>query len=176
MGYPLDVASKWAKAIVAELKPFCQRIEVAGSIRRRCAQVNDVDLVAIPSDVDALVARLRRKAAMWTGGADIVSVTLDSGLQIDCFLAKPETRDLLDTEPSNWGSIMLCRTGSRFFNMAFAERCRMRGLHWNPQLGIFRNGVRMASVTEEDLFHWAGLKVVPPEKRDAEAVDSFALK
>lgn len=37
-----------ALPIVEELRPFCQRIEMAGSIRRKCEFVNDIEIVAIP--------------------------------------------------------------------------------------------------------------------------------
>lgn len=38
-----------AQALRDELRSACSRIEIAGSIRRRCPWVNDIELVAIPS-------------------------------------------------------------------------------------------------------------------------------
>lgn len=46
MDFP--TALKYAGHIVAWLHPFCVRIEVAGSVRRRRPWCNDIDLVVIP--------------------------------------------------------------------------------------------------------------------------------
>ena len=45
---PLPDAERIAAAIVADLAPFCDRIQVAGSVRRRKEFVGDIELVAIP--------------------------------------------------------------------------------------------------------------------------------
>jgi DNA polymerase/3'-5' exonuclease PolX len=45
---PLPEAERVAAAIVADLAPFCARIQVAGSVRRRKEVVGDIELVAIP--------------------------------------------------------------------------------------------------------------------------------
>ena len=37
-----------ARALVAELEPYTERLEVAGSVRRAKAEVKDIELVAIP--------------------------------------------------------------------------------------------------------------------------------
>ena len=36
-----------AKKIVKEIKPFCSRIEIAGSIRRKKSNPGDIDIVLI---------------------------------------------------------------------------------------------------------------------------------
>ena len=45
---PLAEARAFAEEIVLDLRPFCDRIEIAGSIRRGEPHVGDVDLVVIP--------------------------------------------------------------------------------------------------------------------------------
>lgn len=42
---PLAVAAAIAAALVAELTPYCERIEVAGSVRRGKAQVGDLEVL-----------------------------------------------------------------------------------------------------------------------------------
>lgn len=44
----LEIAEPIAVAIMRQLAPFCERIEIAGSIRRRVDYVHDVELVVIP--------------------------------------------------------------------------------------------------------------------------------
>lgn len=45
---PLGTAEHAARTIIGHLAPHCHRIEVAGSIRRRCRTVGDIELLAIP--------------------------------------------------------------------------------------------------------------------------------
>lgn len=44
----LDIAAGLAARIADGLAPVCERIEIAGSIRRRCPTVGDIEVVAIP--------------------------------------------------------------------------------------------------------------------------------
>ena len=46
--FPLRLGIMAAERLRAELGPYCERIEIAGSIRRGKAQVGDIELVAIP--------------------------------------------------------------------------------------------------------------------------------
>ncbi len=45
---PLAEGEAIASALVADLEPYCARIQVAGSIRRRKEMVGDIEIVAIP--------------------------------------------------------------------------------------------------------------------------------
>ena len=47
-GMTLEYARDLAEALVALLEPACERIEIAGSIRRRKPNPNDVEVVAVP--------------------------------------------------------------------------------------------------------------------------------
>ena len=44
----LPVAADLATPVAADLAPVCERIEIVGSIRRRRADVGDIEIVAIP--------------------------------------------------------------------------------------------------------------------------------
>ncbi len=45
---PLALARKAAQKLLAQLEPHCERIEIAGSIRREKEEIGDIELVAIP--------------------------------------------------------------------------------------------------------------------------------
>lgn len=45
---PLDIAQEAAQALREKLAPYCERIEIAGSIRRQRSDCKDIELVAIP--------------------------------------------------------------------------------------------------------------------------------
>src|SRR5271170_871003 len=47
--FPAEVARAVARKIVEELRPVCDRIEIAGSLRRGNPAVHDIDLVLVPN-------------------------------------------------------------------------------------------------------------------------------
>lgn len=44
----LDYAKQIAEALIEELRPYCERISIAGSIRRGKQEVKDIEIVAVP--------------------------------------------------------------------------------------------------------------------------------
>ena len=167
MKLQIGKAQKYAALIAAELAPFCHRIEVAGSVRRGCDYVGDIDLVAIPKDMQGLRARLTRNCITECVGDENLRVVTSIGVQIDLFLARGAGRDLLNQIPSTWGSVMLCRTGSVKHNIWFIQQAQRKNLTWRVQRGLYTpEGECVASETEEAMFAAVGLKYVPPERRN----------
>jgi DNA polymerase (family 10) len=159
----------WAIAdrIKAELLPFCEKLEVAGSLRRAREHVNDIDLVVLPKDAAGLRARVALRTMPITDGPANLMVRLRSGLQLDIFFAHGGTRDLLDAQPSNWGSVLLCRTGSKEHNIFLAQRAQELGLKWETMRGIVNaEGKILAGATEESIFEALNMDWVPPVLRE----------
>jgi DNA polymerase (family 10) len=176
MTLPLATAEKIARKIVAELTPFCDQIEIAGSIRRRRPNVNDIDLVVLPKPPYALALRERCKRnaiQVQTDGEMNLIVTLPyppagaEGLQLDIFIATHPVGDFFQQTSTNFGTLLVCRTGSRQHNVKLASRAHQLGLHWNPYQGLYDgHGVCVARATEEDIFRALRLDFVPPEGRE----------
>lgn len=171
---PLARAERWAAEIAGQLRAYCARLEIAGSIRRRRPTVNDIDLVCQPrvGQRAALFARCREKAqkVLLDGRINLV-VVLTSGLQIDLFIAADRDLDWFDdappqNRPDNFGSVLLCRTGSKGFNVWLADRARGLGLHWHPYRGIMRHDGVLAAASEADIFAALDLPFIPPERRE----------
>lgn len=164
---PLAQARRLAEEkILPALRPFCQRIEIAGSIRRCKPEVGDIDLVALPSDREALIERFTRGKNVIEQGAMNITIRLANQLEIGLYLARGEVRDLFEPAvPGNYGSLLLCRTGSRFFNMKIADRARDLNLHWNPYKGITKHGRVIAAAEEADIFQALQMDFIPPENR-----------
>jgi DNA polymerase (family 10) len=176
---PLAKARRYAEQIAAALQPFCTRLEIAGSIRRERPYCGDIDIVAEPRDEAALRARILDGKEVVQNGPQNIHVRLTTGLEIQVFLARPETKDLLDTKPSNWGSLLLLRTGSREHNIFLTQTARANCMHWKVYEGLFwaspsprgegRGEGLIASATEEEIFAALHLKYVPPQKREIAA-------
>lgn len=167
---PLARARKIAEHVAAALQPFCNRIEIAGSIRRGRPDCGDIDLVIEARDREGLIDRVKQSCTFKTEGAQNCIAVMRDGVQLDFFFARGATKDLFSTSPSNWGTILLCRTGSPAHNIYLVERAKARGLIWNPYRGVVRGGSLtgdvIASETEEEIFKALELEFVRPEDRE----------
>ena len=138
------------------LRPHFERIEVAGSVRRRKPYVNDVDLVAIPGLV-APDAVLRMLFKVGRSGAKLGMFEF-KGIDFDVYYAAPQT----------WGTLLLIRTGSKEHNIRLCNKALARGwkLKANGE-GLFNSGgTRVAGDTEESIFRALGLPYKEPWERD----------
>jgi len=168
MSLSLSQADKLAAKIVAELKPFCERIEIAGSIRRRRPLVNDVDIVVLPlaGQVNALRERVLRKTDPISDGKEIILTCLANGVQLDLWIAQRPYKDLLTQTPTNFGVLFLTRTGSKEHNIFLCQRAESLGRRLNPHYGVYEHRRLLASETEEEIFAALKLEFVPPERRE----------
>jgi DNA polymerase (family X) len=143
-------------------------VEVAGSFRRKCQMVADLDLVATCSkdsemmdlftqyeDVERVISRGRTRS----------SVTLHSGLQVD----------LRIVPPSSYGAALLYFTGSKSHNIAIRRLGQKKGLKIN-EYGVFRGNRQVAGKTEEDVYHSIELPYIAAELREDRGEIEAALE
>lgn len=158
--YQLDVASSLANAIVARLKPYCSRIEVAGSIRRKKSRVHDIDIVLIPSDPWNLLQEVNRLA--WP------NIKSRSGSKITSFTYNGIPVDLYFADEKSWVTLFLIRTGSAEFNIWLCSLAKRKGwkLHADGG-GLYDDrGCRYAAESEEAIMNALGLRYFPPQYRE----------
>lgn len=166
-------ARECADRLAIWLSSFCERVEIAGSIRRQKAEVSDIDLVAIPrievekdmfgapvKSINVTWREIDRRATadgwqMLRAGAEIVSWT-HRGIQVDVFF----------TEPQYWGSMLLCKTGSKEHNIWLANYAIAQGGKWHPNHGLYLRNRRISD-TEEAIYDALRIAYIPPEKREA---------
>jgi len=154
----LEEIEKIAEKYVDILKPYCERIEIAGSIRRRKEFPSDIEIVAQVKDRDGFA----KKVEEWEGirGSPYGKYTqrlVEEGVKLDIFI----TAD----DGSNYGNIMTIRTGSANFSHALMIRARRCGLkHKNGYLWL--DGVRMECYDEKQFFKLLGMEWVSPDRRN----------
>jgi len=157
----LERAQKIADAVVKRLSPYCTKIEVAGSIRRRKAIVHDIDIVLIPSDAWNLEGEVLALASPFhpkMSGEKLKRFDFN-GAQIDLYYATPQT----------WATLLLIRTGSKENNIRLCSRAKgYFGWHLAASGdGLFdENGMRIAGDTEISIYNALGLPFQRPEERN----------
>ena len=152
----LEKAKVIASAVVKALEPYCDEIEIAGSIRRQKPIVNDIDLVLIARDRWNLDAALMRMGKYKMKGMKIARVEMDS-IPLDIYFADEAT----------WATLLLIRTGSKENNIRL---CRWaKGIGWHLAAsgdGLFNEtGERIAGDTEISIYNALGLPFQRPEER-----------
>jgi DNA polymerase (family 10) len=153
----LDRAEKTASEIIKRLAPYCKKIEVAGSIRRRRPRVHDIDIILIPGDPWGLFGELPKIGAVRMSGGKLSRVMIGA-IQVDFYFATEET----------WATLLLIRTGSIENNIRLCSRAKDRGwtLHADGS-GLFNQaGERIAGDTELSIYLSLELPYQKPEDRN----------
>lgn len=118
---PFKTMMEAARLLVAKLQPACERIEIAGSLRRQRPLVSDIELVAIPKPILNLIG----EPTEWTevdNLLDTLPVTFTKrGRKYQQFWFDgsilPFYVDLfLQPDPATWPVNFLLRTGSSEFS------------------------------------------------------------
>lgn len=163
----LSEAERSVEPLLAWLReiPDLERLEVAGSYRRRCETVGDIDLVAISPRPVAVMERFRAYGQIekiLMAGDTRSTVVLGSGLQVD----------LRAVPPDCYGAALVYFTGSKEHNVKLRRRAVERGLRIS-EYGVFRLGKDeegkeecIAGREEADVYATVGLPWIPPEMRE----------
>lgn len=185
--FPRAAALAVAKELCEALKPVTVRLIVAGSLRRRKAEVGDVEILFVPivasyktglfledrqavSLADECLAGMvragilaRRKnvngSEMW-GAQNKLALHVASGIPVDLFAATEE----------NWFNYLVCRTGPGESNIRLASAAQAMGWKWNPYgVGFSRaSGLgcdTRAMGSEREVFEFVGLPCREPWER-----------
>ena len=156
----LLAAREAADVVLWHLTPYCDRIEIAGSVRRRKPDVGDIEVVAIPKTVEdrdlfwngdrvrsPMFAReVRILGEIRKGVPEVgryIQIWLDpEKIQLDLFLATPD----------NWGLILAIRTGSARYSrppsqwmLAAAGSSSGASFATGPTMTMVQSGLRAAT-------------------------------
>lgn len=189
---PLAEMEAIALALVEELRPYCERCEIAGSIRRKKAEVGDVELVCVPrrrlitppgellpAMADLLTSycfgqmepsgpwlHRRDKNGRSAFGERFKRVLINGNAARLPWVAA----DIFSViEPAQWGVVFAIRTGPADFSRKLVTQRYKGGWLANKlrvEDGAVWDGDRIVPCpTEEDFFRCCDRPWVAPEER-----------
>lgn len=178
----LDEARKLAERMVREMTPYCERVEIAGSIRREKPEVKDIEICVIPkweerpgSDLFGTPEKFNLLHE-WADKQMFVRWIKPGVPDVQPWWVKPDGKywrgifpngiklDLFIAAPENFGAIYLIRTGSADFSEGVVTHAKRIGKRC--QSGYFTvDGEPVPTPTEESVFELLNLRYVEPSKR-----------
>jgi len=182
--WPLLQASTIAQDMMDLLETSCERLAVAGSIRRRKPDVGDCELLAIPRlgqatdlwgkginplervslldyrvvqliKMGVLAYRLDVRGRKTFGPLNKLLMHMASGIPVDLF----------STTAQHWGMALLVRTGPKEFNVRVMSRFKELGMAGHAYGGVTVNQAEAPCPNEVDVFNLLGWQFIPPERR-----------
>jgi DNA polymerase (family 10) len=138
--------------------PALLHVGYAGSIRRACPTVGDLDLVAAAQEPAAALDA-------FAGLPHIATIETRTERRIDARLHNGKGCSLFVADPDAWGAALAMWTGSG----AHRERLRQLAAELGMTLdenGLSRGSLRVPTPTEADLYRALGLSYIEPELRE----------
>lgn len=179
--YPYAVALNVAQALVTVLEPFCERIVIAGSLRRQKPDVGDIELLMIgktatrqvdllsTEEYDISAAEIERlvgqgilskrpnKNGIFTWGKENkLAIHVKTGIPVDLFA----------TDLARWWNALVVRTGPKDSNLLITTTAQRKGYRFEAYGSGFltRDGYH-TTTSERDVFEFIGLPYLEPKDR-----------
>lgn len=182
--FKIEQAYQVATDLCASLNPYCTKVKIVGSIRRKKKWVGDIELLIIPSfdiipnslelfptkvniteqTVQKLrlngTLELRKKKNGTTADGSWVKLLkhVETSIPVDLFFATQQT----------WISALVCRTGGKDNNEELASRAKSLGYRWEmngPGFKELNTGKIIQVKQEQDIYQFLGLPYLRPELR-----------
>jgi len=168
----LGASMDLAESFIAELAGLEQvaRVTYAGSLRRMCETIGDLDLLVASDDSEPIMRHftsLPMVAQVLAHGDTKSSIVTSSGVQVDLRVVKPEV----------WGAALQYFTGSKAHNVKVREMAVRKGLKLS-EYGLFeaKSGKLVVAETEEEVYERLGLPWMPATLREDRGEVDAALR
>ena len=159
-----------AKEIYQKLENLkeVEKVDMAGSLRRRQETIGDVDFLVIsenPKKVMDFFVSLPGVIKVWGKGMTKASVRMSNGFDMD-----------IRVVPKNsYGAALQYFTGSKDHNIVVRKIAMEKGLKLS-EYGLFRGSKMIAGKTEEEIYKALGMNWISPEMRENRGEIEAALK
>ncbi len=168
----LEKARAIAESLKDLLEPACEKVAIAGSIRRQKPEVKDIELLAVLKyfaggdmldakiqtliQLEVLGYRLNKLGRRIYGPQNKLMVHLPSGMAVDIFSTNEEC----------WPVALVVRTGGKSSNIQVATAALRKGWRWHAYgSGFTTPSGEVACRSERDVFEFVGLPYLEPWER-----------
>ena len=192
--YPLTVAQKIAVDICYRLQPYCDKINIAGSVRRKKSEVKDIEIICVPKkeilkdmfgwDECVIVNLQFQKEAEQLGevvkgksDGKYMQIKLPQGINLDLFM--PDDFDYyrqyaIRTGSADyaakiiaggWRKIGWCGSDKGLRKMSDCIETKMPD--GKSKWKCVKSNAELPPFwkSEEEFFNWINVKMLPPEQR-----------
>ena len=179
--WPISDARSVAQMLVHDLAALCERIEIAGSIRRKKPMVSDIEILYVPRfeerpfdlfsthllnladeqinhwlSVGYLAKRPSSTGVTAWGDKNKLGIHVPSGISLDLFATTLE----------NWWVSLVVRTGSKETNLKLTNGAINHGRSLNAYgCGVTERGNIIPARSERDVFDLCFVPYAEPENR-----------
>jgi len=167
----LDQALAAAEVVMAHLRPLpgIDKVEVAGSVRRRAETIGDVDILVTTGKVDSEPVKTREEIIEAFTLAPFVERVLAAGGTKGSAVIRTETTpvqvDVRVVPQESFGAALQYFTGSKAHNVRLREIAVKAKLKLN-EYGLFKGDDMVAGADERQIYRKLGLDYVDPLLRE----------
>lgn len=181
-----------AQDFIDALSDSCERIQIAGSLRRRKPFVKDVEIVFVPKFRTGIAVRRDLFAPLTAPKINLAELAIENLLRSGLIRKRQNVNgatawgsknklalhgpsgipvDLFTATPENFFNYLVCRTGGEQNNIQVASAAQARGWKWNPYGEGFSRAKGLgreirAIHSEREVFEFVGIKYREPWKRE----------
>jgi DNA polymerase/3'-5' exonuclease PolX len=164
-----SIGKQLADQIVELLKPYCEKIEIAGGIRRNKPEPHDIEIVCQPKTppyFQATMLKLKEEGYFSIGNPSKNGAKAPFGTKYYRVKYKGEPLDIfVVSPPANFYVIYLIRTGDADFSHSYMNELLFHGMKCIDGR-IWNNVGMLAEVNSElDCFKLIDKPFIEPEKR-----------
>jgi DNA polymerase/3'-5' exonuclease PolX len=170
----LGKAREIAEYYVHELKPFCEKVEIAGSIRREKPEVKDIEICCVPKTYTEQIGMFDSDPVRIHQFVDYVNDFTrirgnGKGKYVRAILREQIDLDLFITTPEQWGVIFLIRTGSAEYSKNVVTKIKDNGFWvedgWLNKKSDKTQETKIPVYEEKDFYEITGLQYIEPKLR-----------
>jgi len=148
-----NVVTHLSEKIISTLKPYCYKIQIAGSIRREEKNPVDIDVVLIPKNKEKLEEKMSKLGRFIQGGEKKSSWHV-KGVKVELYYTFPE----------EWGATLLAYSSTIGSSIGLRVVAKKKGFKLT-QHGLFKGKKLVAGKTEEEIYKALGRPYKEPKYR-----------
>jgi len=145
---------KLANKIVKQIRPYCKKIMIVGSIRRGKPNPKDIDLVLIPKNKEKLEQKMKKFLGKFVQGGEHESTWIVEGVKVELYYTIAE----------EWGAALLAYSSKKGAGIGLRIIARKKGFKLNNH-GLWKGKKRVAGKTEKEIYKALGRPYKTPNER-----------